>query len=111
MIIQKLPSLITDKQLQPAKDLLKEYMCDGGYFMLLCNDIHYYTVIKKVATTIPGYLDNAEDVVIELLTEKGVLQSVNYNSDNSAVECWIKNQDGCFMFLFFNYDWGVVTCQ
>ena len=27
------------------------------------------------------------------------------------IECWIKNENGVFMFLLFNYDWGFITCQ
>lgn len=105
--IAGLPSLITEAQLKPGKKLLHDYMINNGYFMLLCNDIHYYTVLAKHFDTD----ELAEDVVIELLTDKGSIQSINFNADKTAVECWIKNEEGCFMFLLFNYDWGVIPCR
>lgn len=75
--------------------------------MLLCNDIRYYTVFEVC----DEYEENVEDIVIECLQNKGVIQQINYNENESAIECWIKNEDGVFMFLLFDYEWGVITCQ
>jgi len=48
MIVAQLPSLISDAKLKEGKELIKTYThthkSDTGYYMLLCNDIHYYTV-------------------------------------------------------------------
>ena len=76
--------------------------------MLLCNDIHYYTVFNKVPTITN---DRIDDVIIECVTNIGVLQQINENETHDAIEIWIKNEKGCFMFLLFDYDWGVVVCQ
>ena len=108
MVITQLPSLITEAQIAPGKEIIKNYTEKCGHYMLLCNDIHYYTVFNKVSST---QYDLIEDVVIECLTNIGVLQQINFNTDASAVECWIKNEKGCFMFLLFDYDWGIVVCQ
>lgn len=75
--------------------------------MLLCNDIRYYTVFEVC----DEYEEKVEDIIIECLQNKGVIQQINYNEDKNAIECWIKNEDGVFMFLLFDYEWGVITCQ
>ena len=111
MIVAQLPSMIKDAQIQPSKELIKDYthrhITSVGYYMLLCNDIHYYTVFEVC----DEYEEKVEDIVIECLQYKGVIQQINYNEDETAIECWIKNEDGVFMFLLFNYDWGVITCK
>lgn len=77
------------------------------YFMLLCNDIHYYTVLHLTE-------DNnefAEDIVIECLQDVGVVQYIEYDNENQQVECWVKNENGVMLFMLFNYDWGVIECR
>ena len=51
MIIAQLPSLVTEKQLAKGKTLIKDFMhayvpLSMGHYMLLCNDIHSYTVFE-----------------------------------------------------------------
>ena len=112
MIIAQLPSLITDTQLAPGKNLIKEFThkyspFTMGHYMLLCNDIHYYTVFEVC----DEYEEKAEDIILECLQNIGVIQQINYNETNTAIECWVKNEKGVFMFLLFDYDWGFITCQ
>ena len=111
MVIIQLPSLITNEQLAASRKLIKQFththILTTGYYMLLCNDIHYYTVFEVNEKN-----DEAiEDIVIECLQEIGVIQQINKNESGDALECWIKNNKGVFMFMLFNYDWGVVKCQ
>lgn len=75
--------------------------------MLLCNDIHYYTVFKIDEDEI----EKAEDVIVECLQDVGVIQHIDYDAIYDQVECWVKNETGVILFLLFNYDWGVVRCQ
>ena len=112
MIIAQLPSLITEKQLSKGKELIKEFTHNYfpftmGHYMLLCNDIHYYTVFEVC----DEYEEKVEDIILECLQNIGVIQQINYNENNTAIECWIKNGKGVFMFLLFSYDWGFITCQ
>ena len=111
MIVAQLPSLIKDSQLQTPRELIKEFthrhITSVGYYMLLCNDIHYYTVFEVC----DEYEENVEDIVIECLQDKGVIQQINPSENNSALECWVKNENGVFMFLLFDYEWGVITCK
>ena len=111
MIIAQLPSLISDAQLKEGKELIKAYTHahknDTGYYMLLCNDIHYYTVFQVNMR----YEESIEDIVLECLQNIGVIQQINKADTEDAIECWIKNEKGVFMFMLFNYDWGVISCQ
>ncbi len=112
MIVAQLPSLISDAQLADGKAIIKEFThrylpFTMGHYMLLCNDIHYYTVFEVCNE----YEEAVEDIVLECLQNIGVIQQINYNETNTAIECWIKNEKGVFMFLLFNYDWGFITCQ
>ena len=111
MVVAGLPSLRTEKQLAPGKALIESFVHNeksGTYFMLLCNDIHYYTVFEVD----DFYEENIEDIVIECLQDVGVIQQINMSDvEEDAVECWVKNENGAIMFLFFRYDWGIVKCR
>ena len=111
MIIGQLPSLISDLQLEKSKQILKTFthnhISPVGYYMLLCNDIHYYTVFEVC----DDYEENIEDIIIECLQDIGVIQQINKAENEDAIECWIKNDKGVFMFMLFNYDWGVISCR
>ena len=111
MIVAQLPAMIKDTQLEPGKQIVKTYThkhnTPVGYYMLLCNDIRYYTVFEVHNHS----EENVEDIVIECLQDNGVIQQINYNDNKTAVECWIKNENGVFMFLLFDYNWGVIICQ
>ena len=96
--------------LNPAliKDFMHAYApLSMGHYMLLCNDIHSYTVFEVC----DEYEEKAEDIVLEILQNTGVIQQINKSEVDNAIECWIKNENGVFMFLLFNYDWGFITCQ
>ena len=111
MVIAQLPSLINDKQLAQGKQLIKDfthdYILNEAYYMLLCNELRYYTVFHVCNE----YEENVEDVILECLKNIGVIQQINKTENENAIECWIKNEKGCFMFMLFNYDWGVISCQ
>ena len=76
--------------------------------MLLCNDIRYYTVFRRGLNFMAEHI---EDLVIECLQDVGVIQQINFTEDEENVECWIKNENGVFMFMLFNYNWGIIECQ
>ena len=112
MIIAQLPSLITDNQLAAEKSLIKEFMhkyspFTMGHYMLLCNELRNYTVFEVC----DEYEEKAEDIVLEILQNIGVIQQINKAENENAIECWIKNQNGVFMFMLFDYDWGFITCR
>ena len=112
LVVGQLPSLITEKQLASGKALIKEFVHNYspftmGHYMLLCNELRHYTVFEVC----DEYEEKAEDIVLEVLQNVGVIQQINKAENENAIECWIKNQNGVFMFMLFDYDWGFITCQ
>ena len=75
------------------------------YFMLLSNEINYFTVfnIDKAAK------ENMEDVIIECLQRFGSIKEIEVKEND--VEIWVKNKnDEVIFFKLFDYDWGVIRC-
>lgn len=76
----------------------------GEYYMLLNNDLHYYTLFH--------WRDNGVQVLVEELLDivqsLGELKAIEVN-DNDAVEFWIKNDNVCNMYVFFNCGRGVIV--
>ena len=75
--------------------------------MLLCNELRYYTIFHVCNE----YDENVEDIILECLKNIGVIQQINKTEDGRAIECWVKNDKGTFMFMLFNYDEGVISCR
>ena len=111
LVVAQLPALITEKQLAPCREMIREYthnhITSIGYYMLLCNDIHYYTVFEVC----DEYEEQVENIILECLQNIGVIQQINKAENENAIECWVKNDKGVFMFMLFDYEWGVITCR
>ena len=111
LVVAQLPALITEKQLAPYREMIREYthnhITSVGYYMLLCNDIHYYTVFEVC----DEYEEQVENIILECLQNIGVIQQINKAENENAIECWVKNEKGVFMFMLFDYEWGVITCR
>ena len=98
----------TKTEIKEAIENIKTYAKDndGKFFMLLCNELKYYTVFVK---------DNGRyemsNEVIECAAELGKLKSVSID-ENGAVELWVQpDGDEPHVMYFFNYDKGVIVCQ
>jgi len=109
--LNSIPSKKTYLELEPCRSLLREFK-KLGYYMLLCRENNYYTVIQVQGAKVKNN-DKFEDVVIEILQQHGEIKELNYNEDKTAVECWVYDQEKeeVFMFLLFPYSWGVVRCK
>ena len=107
-IMSQMPNM-TDEQIQRGVATIKELATahfDGKFFMLLCNELKYYTVFVK---------DNGQysmpEEVVACAGEVGKLKSIELD-DNGAVEIWVQPEDDePHAMYFFNYDAGVVVCQ
>ena len=79
--------------------------------MLMCREENWYTVLKVRKTK--NNPDKFEDLVIELLQNKGEIKGLNLDEEKKAIECWIydKEKNEVFMYLLFPYNWGVIECQ
>ena len=107
--LASIPSKTTYLELEPCRALLREFK-KLGYYMLLCREKNYYTVIQVQGIKVKNK-DKFEDIIIELLQSQGEIKELNYNEDKSAIECWVVSSDEVNMFLLFPYSWGVVRCK
>ena len=104
-----LPTL-RKESLNESTILIKNFITKhlgGKYYMLLNNDLHYYTVF-----TYKSPLSTAEDManeLIDLAAELGDVKAIEVNDENDYIEVWIARDDDCDVYLFFNYDRGVIT--
>ncbi len=109
LVISQLP-LLSKEQIAEGQSLLEEYFNNNPktkYFMMLNHDIRSYTVFVRS----PIMQETLAEGVISIGEQYGKIWSINYNSDKTAVEIWLKRNDSPIMFLLFDYDWGIVQCR
>ena len=109
-VILQMPSKITSAELEPCKKLLRSFK-KLGYFMLMCREENWYTVLRVRKTK--NNPDKFEDLVIELLQKRGEIKGLNLDEEKKAIECWIydKEKNEVFMYLLFSYNWGIIECS
>lgn len=109
-IVNQLPAY-TDEQVQEAKQVIFQYSrrdyANARYFMLLSNELKYYTIFGMKSGVLCPML---EDEVIGCLQDLGTIKSIAKN-DNGAVECWITTDNNSYPLYFFDYSKGVIQCQ
>ena len=76
-IVSKLSPRITSAELEPCKKILRKFK-KLGYFMLMCREDNYYTVIRVRKANNP---DTFEDLVVELLQQYGDIKDIDYGDD------------------------------
>lgn len=113
-IFSKAP-VLTEEQIENKKDVIRHYAhtnkTDSNYFMLLSNELHYYTLFYRKDRANNKY-PLISDEVIECLKWLGAIVAIDYDSNSDCVECWIKDDENqAKMLLFFAYDDGVIECQ
>lgn len=76
---------------------------EGEYFMLLCRDINYYTILHRVKDEKE---DSAGTVIKDCIDSLGQLLTTDY--DLPKVEYWVRIEDDAVICLnLFRYDMGV----
>ena len=105
-IVRNLPARTTAAELEPLKKILRKFK-KLGYFMLMCREDNYYTVLRVRKAKNP---DTFEDLIIELLQEHGDIKDIDYDTDKQSLECWVQKEDDVKMFKLFSYNWGVLEC-
>lgn len=78
--------------------------CADDYYMLLCNEYHYYTIFTSTDWDEPSFTH----VVMEIIAELGDVFSVE--KTEGGIEFWIRPNDceEAMIFMLFPYDAGVV---
>lgn len=110
LLVDKLPVL---EDLKKSKRLIKKYVNKhSNYYMLLNNDLHYYTVFHIDTNS----EEKIADVVIECLQSLGEIKSIDKNA-GGVIECWITLREpheatyNSYPLYFFDYTEGVITCK
>ena len=106
-IVKTLPVLSTSAELEPCKKILRKFK-KLGYFMLMCREDNYYTVIRVRKANSP---DKFEDLIIELLQSRGDIKDIDWSDDKESLECWVEDEIGPRLYKLFNYSWGVIECM
>ncbi len=108
--VAQLPDL-KKKEVEKKKAIIRDY-CDKDcagikYFMLLSNELKYYTIFIRNADS----NEKIEDVLIECLYNLGPIKSIAKN-ENNVLECWVApSQDKAYPVFLFDYTEGVIECQ
>ena len=94
---KNLPEM-TYEQIEEKKEMIEQFLMPHIYFLLLNNDLHYYTFIE----------DNFEDidVLIDLVTSLGELKAIELNEDAPMIEFWVEKDDVCHMYGLIEYSKG-----
>ena len=111
-MVRQLPALeITDEILKTIDKL--HDMHNANYYMLLCNDMRDYTVLKpsKSWAMSPSSCFTFGETVVDCLNYVGEIKSIDFVPDNTAIEIWIRYNDEegeIYCMYLFPYDEGVV---
>ncbi len=102
-----LPNM-TEAEKRDAVRLICNFVDSGDedYFMLLNNELHYYTVFRWAERSAHDVAVSVMEIVKELSPN---LKAVERNDDGSAIEFWLTdNENQCYMFVLFGYTQGVI---
>ena len=113
IMVHQLPKLeITDEVLKSIDKLHEIH--NAHYYMLLCNDMKYYTILKpSIAWAMSSITQDTFGVtVVDCLNCVGEIKAIDLVNDNTAIEIWIEckdNEEGeIYCMYLFPYDEGVV---
>lgn len=110
---------MSKSQIESARDKIADWIQatlqdHGGeniYYILLNNDLHYYTIFNWRYIDSRNGGGDSEDVVREIFSivkDLGTLKSIEFN-DNGAWEFWITSPDATTnAYYLFDYTRGVI---
>lgn len=108
-IISQLPTL-TNKQLHKEETKILKYVNENNntYFMLLCKELNYYTVLVHNHPEAKP-IDYIEKVCIECAQYLGDIKAID--TTDGGIEIWIMHENQAYVMYFFAYDNGVELCR
>ena len=107
-IISQLPGL-NNEELEAKKGLFADYEAthEEDYYMLLCNELKYYTVFNMASDR--GTAVFVDEVVGCLQDFADEVKSIELN-ELGAVEIWFQKDEEIYVMYFFPYTQGVIEC-
>ena len=97
--------LMTEEEIQDAKNRLKEWFKQHRYAMFLCNEQKDYTVFEK--KTMISTFDAPVKELFSCINNRGMLQAIDFK-DDGAVEIWLKIDNDSFCYYLFDYEMGMI---
>lgn len=96
-------------KINELEDKINDWDNRNSYFMLLCNDIRYYTVLHRTQHKKADFPDLGQGVIGLLLESGFTIHGDGPTGD--YYELWVKDtkKDETYMFALFPYDQGVVN--
>lgn len=102
-----------EKAMLEAKKIIQTFGQDlkNDYYMLLCNDINYYTLFHKEYDPMTwDDLKPLADEVVDCVHDIGAIKSVEKTTD--GIEIWVQPIENEPMVMYlFSYDQGVIECR
>ena len=110
LAVAQLPNL-KKKELKKGKEAILKYVNDtkGSYYMLLSNELKYYTVFDKTKDKKDALMPPIEEEVIACAQTLGSIKSINAN-DDGVIEVWVFLGEKAYPLYFFDYTEGVILC-
>ena len=106
-IISQLPAYDQEKINQLEDDINTWEPGDNQYFMLLCKDYNYYTILHWTTHDTAEFPDLGQTVTGLIRESEWTIHSDENCGDH--YEIWVKIDDAAYVFLLFPYDTGVVN--
>jgi hypothetical protein len=104
-------SAMTDEDIQKSKELIHKFCKeqDGAIYFALMNREDYDFTMFQIG--FGGQEPKIEDVVIDLLQERGELKDIDLTKESpQGIECWITKDKTSKVYYLFNYQEGVIKC-
>lgn len=109
LIAQMPPMEDIDKQKEIIHTFEEKY--HNGHYMLLCRELNYFTLFEHpvIADTWTEDLDRFENLVLECISDIGIVHDMMLTENGDAIEIWVMTpiEEIVCMYLF-PYDAGVV---
>ena len=111
-VVSQLPALTKEQLWQEKAILLDEYLnsSDGVYYMMLCNELRYYTIFH---IDTEGWIDEpmaSEEICACLEEFADEIKSIERTEDGAAIEIWITKDNETYVMYLFDYTGGVIDC-
>ena len=101
--IPQLPTL-TPEVMHEKKAMIKDFVANGKFYMLLSNSKKYYTIFMRGDSE-----EEMDDAIMSCL--QGDVKSIELTDDGGAIEIWSVIDGEAYEFYLFNYEMGVIVCR
>ena len=111
-VISQMPCL-TIEEFEGKREIFNEYHFSqfANYYMLLCNELRYYTLFHTKMACEGEELDSLSSEIMScLISFTDDIKSIEITDDKTAIEIWITKDEETYVMYLFNYDLGVIEC-